>query len=88
MESEYDVLASAAEFTFAYGPLGLELRYTKYPTTVDELRSQVRATLWLVGGVADAVPARPTFIGEPGALLAIDNVPVSLAAVWGSKITV
>jgi hypothetical protein len=54
---------------------------------VDELRSQVRATLWFVGDVTP-VPERPMFIGEPGALLAIENVPVSLAALLGAKFTV
>jgi hypothetical protein len=87
VESEYDVLESAEEFTLAYGPLGLELRYTKYPTTVDELRSQLRATLWLVEDVT-AVPETATFTGELGALLAIDNMPVSLPALLGAKFTV
>jgi hypothetical protein len=83
--SEYDVLELAEGFIFAYGPLGFELRYTKYPTTVDVLGFQVRATLWLV--VDAAVPDRPTVIGEPGALLVTVNVPVSVAAVVGAKLT-
>jgi hypothetical protein len=54
---------------------------------VDELRFQVRATLWFVGDETP-VPERPTVIGEPAALLAIENVPVSLAALLGSNVTV
>lgn len=54
---------------------------------MDVLRSQLNATLWLADGVV-AVPERATFIGELAALLATVSVPVSLAALLGSKFTV
>ena len=43
--------------------------------------------MWLVEA-AVAVPESGTFAGEPEALLAIVKVPVSVAAAFGSKITV
>jgi hypothetical protein len=55
---------------------------------LDLLRSQLSATLRLAVGGATVSAERATFIGEFGALLATDNVPVSLAALFGLKSTV
>jgi hypothetical protein len=77
------------EFSCVYGPLGFELRYTKYPVTLELLLSQVSATVCFEA-VAAAVPDPDSdiFIGEFAALLVIVSVPVTLPVALGSKFTV
>jgi hypothetical protein len=77
------------EFSCVYGPLGFELRYTKYPVTVEPLGSQVSATV-CCAAVAAAVPDPDSdiFNGEFAALLAIVRIPVTLPVALGSKFTV
>ena len=75
------------EFSCVYGPLGFVLRYTKYPVTVELLRSQDNATV-CVAAAAAPDPDRAIFIGEFAALLVIVSVPVRLPVALGSKFTV
>ncbi len=75
------------EFSCVYGPLGFVLRYTKYPVTVELLRSQSSATVCFAAA-AEPDPERDIFIGEFAALLVIVSVPVTLPVALGSKFTV
>jgi len=74
-------------FSCVYGPPAFVLRYTKYPFTVELLRSQDSATVCFAAATAPD-PDRDIFIGEFGALLVIVSVPVTLPAALGSKFTV
>lgn len=87
MLSEKDGLASGEEFSWVKGPLGFVPRYTKYPVTLEVLRSHVSATVWLEPA-ATPVPERAIFRGEFFALLVIVSVPLTVPAALGSKFTV
>ena len=75
------------EFSCVYGPPDFVPRYTKYPVTVELLRSQDSATVWFAAAAAPD-PDRDIFSGEFAALLVIVSVPVTLPAALGSKFTV
>jgi len=85
--SEYVGVASGVEFSCVYGPLGFELRYTKYPVTVELLRSQASATVCFAAAVTP-LPESAMFMGEFAALLVIVSVPATLPVALGSKFTV
>jgi hypothetical protein len=69
----------------AYGPPDWLPRYTLYPTTVDVLAFQDKATL--CAGAAVPVPVKDSLIGTAEALFAIDKFAFAVPLICGLNVT-
>jgi hypothetical protein len=80
------VLAFRTGLIFAYGPLGVEPRYTLYPTTAEVLGVQRRLTVCDDAAVPEPVKVSTTNVFA--VLLAREIVPDAVPVLCGLKVTV